>query len=335
MVTIGVIGYGYWGPNLVRNFFSLSSCRVKTISDSIQHRLDLAKKYYPSIQTTTDVKNIFKDSSVDAVVIATPISSHFSLVKEALLNNKHVLVEKPMTASLHQAKKLVELARSKKRLLMVDHTFLYTDAVQKIMKLLAAGEIGKVRYFDSTRTNLGLFQADVSVLWDLAVHDISLLLYFIKERPISIQASGASHTENDIENIAFITLKYKSGFIAHINCSWSSPLKIRMILIGGTRKMIVYNDVEPTEKVKLYDSGYSLHRGTKEKKFIVDYRVGDVYIPKIELFEGLSKMAQDFIQSIKTKNKPISSAMYALEVVKVLSLAEKSIKTGERPIQYK
>lgn len=334
MITIGVVGYGYWGPNLVRNFFSLKTCKVKRVVDSVRSRLNDVKKYYPSILATNNLSGLFNDSSIDAVVIATPISSHFALAKKALQHDKHVLVEKPITASLPEARELITIAKKRKKVLMVDHTFLYTDAVQKIKKLIEKGEIGKLRYFDSTRTNLGLFQKDVNVLWDLASHDISILLYLVKEKPRSIQVSAVSHTKNQIENIAFMTIKYRSGFIVHLKCSWSSPVKIRLTFIGGTKRMIVYNDVEPTEKVKIYDSSYTLRSGMSEDKFRVDYRVGDVHIPKIELFEGLREMAKDFIHSIETGKKPLSDWQHGLEVVKMLSLAEESIRNGEKPVYY-
>lgn len=218
---------------------------------------------------------------------------------------------------------------------MVDHTFLYTDAVKKIKKIIENKEIGTVNYFDSMRTNLGLFQQDINVLWDLAVHDLSILLYLIKERPYSIQASGVSHTKNQIENIAFLTIKYRSGLIAHFDCSWSSPVKIRLILIGGTKKMVVYNDVEPTEKVKVYNTGYEFIKKTERKNILVDYRVGDIHIPKVELREGLSGVADDFISAIKTGKQPISDGQFGLKVVKILSLAQKSMQNGGKPILYK
>ena len=302
------------------------------VADTRFERLNLLKKNYPSIKTTTDVNAIFDDKSIDAVVIAVPISSHFKLAKKALEQGKHVLVEKPMTASLKNSQALVDLAKKKKRILMVDHTFLYTDAVQKIKKAIGKGEIGRVKYFDSTRINLGLFQKDVNVLWDLAAHDISILLYLISEKPQTVSATGVSHTKNKIENIAFMTLKYKLGFIAHFDCSWSSPVKVRQTLIGGSKKMIIYNDLEPTEKIKIYDSGYQLKKNKSE--ILVDYRIGDIQIPKIDLKEGLSSMASDFIYSIKTGKKPISNSQLGLEVVKILTLADQSMKLNGRPVKY-
>ncbi|MBI4008829.1 Gfo/Idh/MocA family oxidoreductase [Candidatus Roizmanbacteria bacterium] len=335
MIKIGVIGYGYWGPNLVRNFFELPDCQVEKVADLRQERLTLLKKHYPSVEVSSDIDDILKDPQIDAVVVATPVTSHFLLGEKVLKAGKHVLVEKPMAASYIEALKLVELAKKRKKVLMVDHTFLYTDAVRKIKQFIDDGQIGRVNYFDSTRTNLGLFQKDINVMWDLAAHDISIMLYIVEERPLSIQANGVSHTKNGIENIAFLTIKYRSGLIAHFNVSWSSPVKIRLILIGGTKKMIVYDDVQPSEKIKLYDSGYSVKSEKHRGKFYVDYRIGDIYIPKIELVEGLNTMAKDFIAAINEGRKPISSMDHGLEVVKILSLAQESLRKREKPVVYK
>ena len=320
---------------MVRNFFSLPNCIVKTVVDLKTDRLSELKKLYPSIKTTTKMEEVLLDSEIDAVVVATPVSTHFKLGKKVLKAGKHLLLEKPMTTSLSEASKLIKLAKKRKKILMVDHTFLYTDAVQKIKELIEDGEIGKLLYFDSTRTNLGLFQSDVNVLWDLAVHDISILLFLIKEKPLSVQASGVSHTKNKLENIAFLMMKYPSGFIAHFNSSWSSPVKIRLILIGGSKKMIVYNDVEPTEKIKVYESGFKFINSKDPSRVRIDYRIGDINIPKIDLKEGLSSMAKDFISAIMYDKKPISNAQFGLEVVKILSLAQESLKKGEKPVFYK
>ena len=335
MIRIGVIGYGYWGPNLVRNFFENNSCEIKTVADFKPERLVSLKKQYPSIFTTTDAEEIFQDKNIEAVVIATPISTHYALAKKALEANKHVLVEKPLADSYQKGLKLVKLAKKKKKILMIDHTFLYTEAVQTIKRLIDNGELGKVNYFDSIRTNLGLFQTDANVLWDLAAHDIAILMYLITERPKSIQAGGVSHTKNGIENIGFITIKYASGLLAHFNSSWSSPVKIRLILIGGTKQMIVYNDVEPTEKIKVYDSGYKFIMGKDKRRTHIDYRIGDIYIPKVELKEALSNMVADFILAIRDNKKPVSDAVLGLKVVKTLSLADRSLKTGEKPVAYR
>jgi predicted dehydrogenase len=333
MISIGVIGFGYWGPNLVRNFMRQPGCIVKWVSDVRQSRLDLLIKDHPSIQTTTDYLQVINDANVDAVIIAVPVSLHYTLAKKALEKGKHVLLEKPMTSSVFEANKLIDLASAKKKQLMVDHTFLYTGAVQKIKSVIDSGEIGKINYFDSTRVNLGLFQSDINVIWDLAPHDISILNYLVKERPVSISASGISHTKNKLENIAYLTLFYQNNFIAHFSCSWSSPVKIRKIFIGGNRKMVLFDDVEPTEKVKIYDTGYSISNEEEKYKMLVDYRAGDIFIPKIEQREALESVAADFLSAITRGKTPISDSQSGLEVVKILEAANKSIQRNGKEIK--
>jgi predicted dehydrogenase len=265
-------------------------------------------------------------------VIATPVFTHFELAKKALENGKHVLLEKPMTSTVKEAETLMDLAKQKGKLIMVDHTFLYTGAVQKIKSLITDGAIGNVKYFDSTRINLGLFQSDVNVLWDLAPHDISILNYLVGESPYSVNATGVSHTGNEIENIAYLTVNYKSGFIAHFNCSWTSPVKIRMMLIGGDEKMLVFNDLEPTEKIKLYDAGYDHKTDEEKRKVLVDYRAGDVYIPKVDVREALFGMASDFINSIQNNTRPVSDFESGLNVIRILEAAQTSIKQNGKEV---
>ena len=267
MTNIAFIGFGYWGPNLVRNFSAFDDACVKSVVDMNEARLALAKKLYPSIETYKDYSEVLKDPSIDAVVIALPVSLHYPLAKAALERGKHVLIEKPMTDSSQQALELIELAGKAGKVLMVDHTFLYTGAVQKIKALAEHGELGDIQYFDSVRINLGLFQHDINVLWDLAPHDLSILHYILQEPVHSVVATGISHTGNDIENIAYLTLHYPSNKIAHVHVSWTSPVKIRKILIGGTRKMLVFDDLEPTEKVKVYDSGYHVSSDEEKKPY--------------------------------------------------------------------
>jgi predicted dehydrogenase len=333
MIKIGIVGYGYWGPNLVRNFYSNGKCIIKTVVDSRQERLSALKKNYPAINVSTNFQDVINDSEIDAIIIATPVFSHFELAKKALENNKHVLIEKPMTASSAEAQELIELSIKKNRVLMVDHTFLYTGAVQKMKQLVDSGDVGKVNYFDSTRINLGLFQQDVNVLWDLAPHDISILTHLIDEEPISINATGISHTNNGIENIAYMTINFQSGMIAHFNCSWSSPVKIRLTLVGGDKKMIVFNDMEPTEKIKVYDTGYSVKTDEEKLRILVDYRAGDIFIPKVLTNEALSLMANDFINSILNGTTPVSDCYLGLKVVKILEGAQQSIKQNGKEIR--
>jgi predicted dehydrogenase len=332
MLQIAIIGYGYWGKNLVRNFYSTADCSVRLVADTDPSKLASLRQLYPSITVTTNIQDVFADKNIDAVVIATPVFSHYSLAKQALLAGKHVMVEKPMTASVQEAEELIELAQKNRKLLMVDHTFLYTGAVEKVKQLIRSGEIGKINYIDSIRINLGLFQSDVNVLWDLAPHDISICVNMIPEMPYSVQARGISHTRNGIENIAYLTLNYSSDLIAHFNCSWSSPVKLRQMLFGGDKKMILYNDMEPTEKVKIYDSGFDVKSDEEINKIKVDYRMGDIYIPKLKTTEALTDMAKDFVNSVTTGAQPVSDWKTGLLVVKILQAADASMKAKGKEV---
>lgn len=334
MINIGVVGYGYWGPNLVRNFFNTDGCFVKTVVDLNPERLKILKKNFPTIKASRHLSDILNDKKIDAVVVSTPVKTHYQIAKSALEAGKHVLVEKPMTDSLKTASFLVDLADKKNKILMVDHTFLYTGAVTKIKSLIDSKKIGRLQYFDSMRTNLGIFQKDINVLWDLGSHDISILTYFVDEKPLTVQAVGTCHTKLGIENIAFLIIKYQSGLIAHFNSSWSSPVKLRLILVGGTKKMIVYDDVEPTEKIKVYDYGYKLVKNRDKTKILIDYRTGDIHVPKLEHQEALSNMTADFVNAISFSKKPVSNANLSLEVVKILTLADQSINKG-RAVKYR
>ncbi len=331
-MNIAIIGFGYWGPNLVRNFNAVNECTVKYVCDARPERLQLVAKQYPAVTTTGNFEEVLNDAGVDALVIATPVFTHFALAKKALEKGKHVLIEKPMTSTSAEALELQAIAKKMNRLLMVDHTFLYTGAVQKMKQLITSGQIGNIKYFDSTRINLGLFQPDINVLWDLAPHDISILNYLIDEVPYSVNATGTSHTHNGIENIAYLTVNYKSGFIAHFNCSWTSPVKIRTMLIGGDQKMLVFNDLEPTEKIRIYDTGYA-HKTDEEKmRVLVDYRTGDIFIPKVDSKEALFGMASDFVNSIKENKKPVSDFESGLSVIRILEASQQSIKQNGKEI---
>jgi predicted dehydrogenase len=332
MINVGIIGYGYWGPNLVRNFSQVSNCKVKMVSDFRKERLELVTKIYPSVNVTTDPDEIISSEGINAVIIATPVFTHFDLAKKALENGKHVLLEKPMTSTVEEAEELMALAGKKNLLLMVDHTFLYTGAVKKMKQLIDEKTIGDIHYFDSSRINLGLFQPDVNVLWDLAPHDISILLHLIAQKPHSVNATGVSHTKNGIENIAYLTVNFNSDFIAHFNCSWTSPVKLRTLLIGGDKKMMMFNDLEPTEKIKIYDTGYNYKNDDDKKRLLVDYRTGDIFIPKIELNEALLGMSYDFINSILNETEPVSNSQLGLEVIKILEASQKSIKNKGQEI---
>ncbi|MBL7738581.1 MAG: Gfo/Idh/MocA family oxidoreductase [Chitinophagaceae bacterium] len=331
-VNLGVIGYGYWGPNLARNFFAANDCNLKAVADARPERLAVLAKVFPSVKGVKDANDIINDPEIDAVVIATSVFTHFPLAKKALLAGKHVMIEKPMTASVAEADELIELAAQKGLTLMVDHTFLYTGAVAKMKELIDSKEIGTPRYFDSSRINLGLFQPDVNVIWDLAPHDLSILTYLVQQKPASINATGISHTKNGIENIAYMTVNYDSDFIAHFNVSWTSPVKVRQTLIGGDAKMIVYNDLEPSEKIRVYDTGYKHKLEEYENKIMVDYRTGDVYIPKIGTQEALAGVANDFVQSIIHKREPRSNAHLGRQVVRILEASQTSIKNGGKEV---
>jgi predicted dehydrogenase len=326
MVNVAIIGYGYWGPNLVRNFNALSDAKVKKVVDLTPQRLAAVQSLYPSIEVSSSVDELWNDTSIDAVVIATPVFTHFELAKKALQAGKHVLIEKPMTDTVAHALELIDLAEQKGKLLMVDHTFLYTGAVQKMKNLVDSGALGKLKYFDSTRINLGLIQQDVNVLWDLAPHDISILDYLAGYEPVSVNATGVSHIHNGIENIAYLTVNYNTDFVAHFNCSWSSPVKIRMMLLGGDDKMVVFNDMEPSEKIKVYDTAHSVTTPEEKQKVLVDYRVGDVYIPKLASTEALSGMAKDFVKCILSGGTPVASYKSGLNTVRILEAAQHSIK---------
>ena len=325
-MNLAIIGLGYWGPNILRNFNSLNTCEVKYVVDRRAELFPKFQELYKNVRFVEDYNIALEDDELDAVVIATPVFSHFELAKNALSNGKHVLVEKPMTSTSVQADELISIAEEKGLTLMVDHTFLYTGAVMKVKDLVDSGELGDLKYFDSTRINLGLFQADINVLWDLAPHDISILNFIFKEKPISVQATGASHTDNGLENIAYLTVNFESGMIAHFNCSWTSPVKVRQTLIGGSKKMALYNDMEPSEKIKVYDFGYEVKTNDEKNKIIADYRTGDILVPKLDSTEALLGVAKDFVNSIQTGTKPKSDAHLGREVVRILEASQESLR---------
>ncbi len=325
MLKIALVGYGYWGQVLLTKFQELNPRLVKKVVDIRSKRLDIVRKQYSHIAVATTIEPLLNDKEIDAVVIATPAHSHFKLAKKALLAGKHVLVEKPMTTSVREAEELIRLSKKRSRVLMVDHTVLYTKAVQKLKKLINNNVLGNIKYFDATRINLGLFQSDINVLWDLAAHDLAVLQHLIDERPYSVQAIGISHDKKGIENIGYLSLRYKSGMIAHFNCSWISPVKIRLTLIGGDKKMIVFNDIEPTEKIKIYNKGYHISSDSTDKQMLVNYRIGDVLIPKLEINDAVIDMIKDFINAIKNKRKPVSNSQLSLSIVKILDFAQRSI----------
>jgi predicted dehydrogenase len=326
VINIGVIGYGYWGPNLVRNFAEGTDTKVIAVADLNSDRLQLVARRYPGVRAVRDYRDLLSDPHIDAVAISTPVSTHFRLAMEALQAGKHVLVEKPMTVDSDEALRLIDEADRRKLVLMVDHTFVYTGAVRKMRELISKGSLGEIYYYDSTRVNLGLFQHDVNVIWDLAVHDLSIMDYILPEEPVEVSATGIAHV-NDTEDTAFVSVFYSGSIIAHLNVNWLSPVKIRRALIGGTKSMIVYDDIEASEKIKVYDKGVVV-KNTPEAVYnmMVSYRSGDIYTPRLDLTEALSVEIQHFADCIEHGGTPITDGHAGLRVVRVLEAATRSIK---------
>ena len=332
MIRIGVFGYGYWGPNIVRNFNAVEGCEVVIVCDKSTEALGRVKKSFPSVQVTSDIREALAATNVDAMAIVTPVWTHFELAKAALENGKHVFVEKPFTSSAAQAEELIDLADKKKLQIMVDHTFLFTGAVRKIRQLVDEGALGKLYYYDSTRVNLGLFQHDVNVVWDLAPHDLSIIDYLIKEKAESVVATGERHL-NGHEDVAFITIYFQSNIIAHINVNWLSPVKVRTTLIGGQKKMLVWNDLEADEKIRVYDKGALTSGQEGVHDLLVSYRSGDMWAPRVEQLEALKAECGYFIDCIKNSTVPFNDGRAGLKVVKMLEAANQSIKSRGRMVQ--
>jgi predicted dehydrogenase len=326
-MKIGVVGMGYWGPNLVRNFLSTSEVENVVCCDLQQRRLDQIQKRFPGVETCLPVDDLLRRSDIDAVALATPVSTHYELGMKVIESGKHLLVEKPFTLRVSDAESLIEASEKQGVTLMVDHTFIYTSAVRKIKDVLDKGDIGDLLYFDSVRVNLGLFQRDTNVIWDLAPHDFSVMGYLIRKNPVAVSAVGMSHF-NSTEDIAYITVMFPDNIIAHFHVNWISPVKVRKILIGGTKLMVVYDDMEPSEKVKLYDKGVAFHEADSVYKALVEYRTGDMFAPHVAQTEALSLMTADFVKAVKTKTKPESDAHSGLNVVRLLEAAEQSLKMG-------
>lgn len=334
MLNIGVIGYGYWGPNLVRNFSAVPDAQVRAVADLDEGRLASVKTRYPAIEVTKDVKALLADPQVDAVAIATPVSSHYSLALQALRSGKDVFVEKPMTETAEQAEHLIEEAAKRGRVLHVDHTFIYTGAVRKMRELVESGEIGDLYYYDSVRVNLGLFQSDVDVVWDLAVHDLSIMDHLFSAKPVAVSASGKNHVAGKPTNVAFLTIFYDTNFIAHLHVNWLAPVKVRRTLVGGSRKMIVYDDLELSEKIKIYDKGITMV-GSKEDSYQqrVGYRSGDMHAPKLEVAEALQVEAEHFVRCVTEGEASLSDGHAGLRVVQVLESASRSLRENGRPVK--
>ena len=334
MVHLGVIGVGYWGPNIIRNAISNHNFRVPKCSDLKQQRMDYITSLYPTIKTTKKYSDIINDPEIDAVAICTPVFSHFEIASAALKAGKHILIEKPMTSTAAQAEELINLAEQKNLTVLVDHTFLFTGAVRKIKEIIDSGNIGEIYYFDSVRVNLGLFQHDVNVAWDLAPHDISVMDYLIGRSAESIVATGSDHVGNGLEDVAYVTVFYPDNIIAHIHVNWLSPVKIRQTQISGTKKMIVWDDNSPSEKIKVYDKGIEVVQTSDQiYNTLIQYRTGDMYCPKIPQTEALAVELAHFAECIETGSKPISDGYSGLRVVQILESSEKSIKNRGKEIK--
>jgi len=327
MLKLGVVGYGYWGPNIVRNFMGIDDVRVCSIADKNPNALKRAGKACPGVELTDDFTAITGSPDIDAVAIITPVSTHFELAKAALENGKHIFIEKPLTATSEQAIELIDLADTSKLKIMVDHTFIFTGAVRKIKDLIDKGELGDIYYFDSMRVNLGLFQHDVNVVWDLAPHDLAIMDFLIPESPVAVSATGAAHLNYGLENIAFLTVYFPNNIIAHINVNWLSPVKVRTTLLCGQKKMLVWNDLEPADKIKVYDKGVDITSAEGVYNLLVSYRSGDMWAPKVDQTEALKLEAQHFIDCINNGSKHLNDGHAGLSVIKMLEAANRSLQS--------
>ncbi|HJZ75891.1 MAG TPA: Gfo/Idh/MocA family oxidoreductase [Vicinamibacterales bacterium] len=325
VINVGVIGYGYWGPNIVRNLSALESCRLVSVCDRSAAALARARRMCPGVELTGDQWDVLRSPDVDAVAIVTPVWTHFDLAKAALEHGKHVFVEKPFTSSSAQAEELIELAARKNLQIMVDHTFLFSGAVRKIKDLVDNGTLGPLYYFDSTRVNLGLFQHDVSVVWDLAPHDLSIMDYVIGTEPEAVVATGGNHL-NGLADMAFITVYFPGNIVGHLNVNWLSPVKVRTTLIGGRDKMLVWNDLESDEKIRVYDKGVAIEPGEGVYNLLVSYRSGDMWAPKVDSTEALKLELAHFLDCVATGTRPASDGHAGLRVVRLLEAAEQSLK---------
>ena len=332
-IGIGVIGYGYWGPNLLRNFADQSAAKVVAVSDLSVERLTEVHKRHPQVKLTTDYRDVISDPDVDAVVVATPVSSHFDIARRALEAKKHVLVTKPMTADSQQAAQLIDAAEQRGLVLMVDHTFVYTGAVQTIKQLVESGNLGQLYYYDSVRVNLGLFQRDVNVLWDLAVHDLAIMDYVLGQQPVAVAATGAAHVPGHHVNLAYLTCYFDGSLITHHHVNWLAPLKIRRTLIGGARQMIVYDDLEPSEKIKVYDKGITLGGTQGALDSLIGYRTGDMWAPQLSLTEGLRVEAQHFLECVTHGRQPLTDGHCGLRLIRILEGAQESLSQHGQPVE--
>jgi len=334
MIKIGIIGYGYWGPNIARNFNACDNAQLVSICDLDEERLKRAKSSYPFIKDYTDPYELMKSDQIDAVAVVTPVYTHYELAKFALECDKHIFVEKPFTSKVSQGKELIKLAEKKGLKIMVDHTFLFTGAVRKMKKIIDSGELGNLFFYDSVRVNLGLFQHDINVIWDLAPHDFSIMNYLVDKKPVAVSAWGRGHFENRLEDISYVGVHFEDkGFIAHFHVNWLSPVKIRKTLISGDKKMLVWDDLSSDEKVKIYDKGVRVENTDTIHKLLVSYRSGDMYVPKLDNTEALKVEAQYFIECIEKDKQPFNDGVAGLEVVKILAASDESLKRQGKRIK--
>lgn len=333
MYKVGVIGAGYWGPNLIRNFIQLNRSTVKQVADLDEKRLNHMKALYPMISTTTDYRDLLNDSDIEIIAVATPVHTHFKFASEALQAGKHVFVEKPIAASTKEAEKLVALSKEHNRKLMVGHTFIYTAAVRKMKEIIDSGELGEIYYINAQRLNLGLFQPDINVIWDLAPHDISVILYLLGQEPKAVHATGKAHINPLIEDVAVLTMEFADNLIAFVQTSWLDPDKIRKMTIVGSKKMMLFDDVHPTEKIKIYDKGVEKpHHYDTFAEFHYSYKYGDIIIPKIDGNEPLRTELAHFIDCIENDEIPMSDGSKGVQVVKILEASQKSLQQSSKSI---
>ncbi len=348
MIGIAVVGYGYWGPNVARNVRELKGGWLASVSDLRAQRLSEVRDRYPGVHTTPHFREVLNNPRVDAVVIATPVSTHFDLAMQALKSGRHVLVEKPMAMSSAEGEQLIEEADKRGLVLAVDHTFVYTGAVRKMKELITSDGLGDIYYYDSVRVNLGLFQRDVNVMWDLAVHDLSILDHLVGLKPCAVSATGIGHVSGEPENIAYLTLLFDAPLIAHVHVNWLAPVKVRRTLIGGSRKMIVYDDLEPSEKIKVYDKGITVNgqkhengngngngNGNSEKihQMLVGYRAGDMWAPQLDMTEALTVELRQFVNCIEQSTLPLADGAAGLRVIRILEAASESIRQRGRVVE--
>jgi predicted dehydrogenase len=334
MINVGVIGVGYWGPNLIRNFVANPETDIQICCDLNRDRLKYISSLYPALSTTIDFKEVIKDNDLALIAICTPVNTHFEIAKAALENGKHVLIEKPMTATSKQAEELIQLAQKNNKRIFVDHTFIYTGAVRKIREYIQNGELGDLFYFDSVRVNLGMFQHDVNVLWDLAPHDVSIMNFLLGEKAESVVATGSVHLNNNLEDVAYLSIYYPNNLIAHIHTNWLSPVKIRQTLIAGSKKMIVWDDNQPSEKVRVYDKGIDVIQNADQVyNMLIQYRTGDMHCPRLDSTEALATEVNHIVECLNDNKPSPADGEAGRMVVRILEAAQESIKNRGKEIK--